>query len=93
MGTFSANVLGSFGLGMVFVLGEEATWLGTDARLFLGTGVMGGFTTYSAFNLESLGLVEAGAVGRAVLYMTATVIVCLLAGVAGLWLGRVLRGS
>lgn len=92
-GTFAANVLGSFGLGMIFVLGEDATWFGSDARLFLGTGIMGGFTTYSAFNLESLGFVEAGAIGRAALYMIGTVVVCLVAGVAGLWLGRTLRGS
>ncbi|MEM8605586.1 MAG: fluoride efflux transporter CrcB [Myxococcota bacterium] len=93
LGTFAANVLGSFGLGVVFVLGEDVNWFGTDARLFFGTGVMGGFTTYSAFNLESLGLVETGLWGRAVLYMTSTVVVCFVAGVLGLWVGRALRGN
>jgi CrcB protein len=90
--TLSANVLGSLGLGMVFVLGEGRTWFGADLRLLLGTGVMGGFTTYSAFNLESLGLMQNGAWGRAFLYMTSTIVVCLVAGAAGVMLGRALRG-
>lgn len=90
--TLSANVLGSLCLGVVFVLGEGRTWFGADLRLLLGTGVMGGFTTYSAFNLESLGLMQNGAWGRAFVYMSATVVVCLVAGAAGVMLGRALRG-
>lgn len=90
--TFTANVLGSLGLGLVFVLAEDRTWLGSDARLFLGTGVMGGFTTYSAFNLESIGLMQAGAWGRAALYMSGTAVVCLAAGVLGVMMGRAIRG-
>ncbi len=90
--TLTANVLGSLGLGLVFVLGEGRTWFGADARLLLGTGVMGGFTTYSAFNLESIGLMQNGAWGRAALYMGGTVVVCLLAGAMGLVIGRMVRG-
>jgi CrcB protein len=90
--TLSANALGSLGLGLVFVLGEGRTWFGADLRLLLGTGVMGGFTTYSAFNLESLGLMQNGAWGRAFLYMAGMVVVCLVAGAAGVMLGRALRG-
>jgi CrcB protein len=91
-GTLSANVLGSLGLGLVFVLGEGRTWFGADLRLLLGTGVMGGFTTYSAFNLESIGLMQSGAWGRAALYMGGTVLVCLVAGAAGVMIGRAIRG-
>lgn len=90
--TLTANVLGSLGLGLVFVLGEGRTWFGADARLFLGTGVMGGFTTYSAFNLESIGLMQAGAWGRAALYMSGMIVTCLLAGALGLVIGRAVRG-
>ncbi|MGB5348863.1 MAG: fluoride efflux transporter CrcB, partial [Polyangiales bacterium] len=53
--TFTVNALGSLGLGLVFILAEDRSWFGADLRLLLGTGVMGGFTTYSAFNLESIG--------------------------------------
>jgi len=91
-GTFTANVLGSLGLGLVFVLGEDRSLFGADLRLLLGTGVMGGFTTYSAFNLESIGLMQSGAWGRAALYMGGTVLVCLVAGALGMMLGRAIRG-
>lgn len=90
--TLVVNVLGSLGLGLVFVLGEDRTLFGADVRLLFGTGVMGGFTTYSAFNLESIGLMQAGALGRAALYMGGTVLICLLAGALGVVLGRVIRG-
>ena len=90
--TWTANLLGSLGLGLVFVLGEDRALLGADLRLLLGTGLMGGFTTYSAFNLESIGLMQAGAWGRALLYMGGTVVLCLLAGGLGLVLGRAIRG-
>ena len=90
--TFTANVLGSLGLGLVFVLGEDRTLFGADVRLLLGTGVMGGFTTYSAFNLESIGLMQSAAWGRAALYMGGTVLVCLAAGAMGVMLGRAIRG-
>ena len=90
--TLTANVLGSLGLGLVFVLGEGRELFGADVRLLLGTGVMGGFTTYSAFNLESIGLMQSGAWGRAALYMGATVLVCLVAGALGIVVGRAIRG-
>ncbi len=90
--TLGANVLGSLGLGLVFVLGEGREIFGADVRLLLGTGVMGGFTTYSAFNLESIGLMQSGAWGKGALYMGSTVVVCLVAGALGLILGRALRG-
>jgi CrcB protein len=90
--TFTANALGSLGLGLVFVLAEDRSWFGADLRLLLGTGVMGGFTTYSAFNLESIGLMQNDAWGRAALYMGGTVVVCLVAGALGVIIGRVIRG-
>ena len=90
--TLTANVVGSLGLGLVFVLGEDRSLFGADLRLLLGTGVMGGFTTYSAFNLESIGLMQSGAWGRAALYMSGTVVVCLVAGALGVIIGRAIRG-
>ncbi len=90
--TFTVNVVGSLGLGLVFVLAEDRSWFGADLRLLLGSGVMGGFTTYSAFNLESIGLMQNAAFGRAALYMAGTVLVCLAAGALGLIIGRAIRG-
>ncbi len=90
--TFAANVLGSLLLGIVLVWGEGREIGGVDARLVLGTGMMGGFTTYSSFDLETLKLFEAGHSGRALIYLLATVLVCLGSGWIGLTLGRAIRG-
>jgi len=87
-GTLTANVVGSFLLALVASTLSGATIAGTDARLVLGVGVMGGFTTYSSFNLETLRMVEQGAHGRAALYLTLTLATCLLSGVGGLALAR-----
>ncbi len=90
--TLTANLLGSFGLGVGFVAFEGRSLLGTDLRLFFGTGIMGGFTTYSAFNLESLTMMESGAWGRAAVYMAFTALGCLVAGFFGMFIGRSMRG-
>lgn len=90
-GTFSANLAGSFLLGIVFVWGEGRTVAGVDLRLVLGTGVMGGFTTYSTFNLEALRLLSGGQYGRALIYVALTLSTCLAGGAFGIALGRTLR--
>lgn len=82
-GTFFVNVAGSLLLAAIAVLGGAGGSLSPTARLVLGTGFCGGFTTYSAFNQETLTYLQDGAVGRAVLYVLATVVACLLAGLAG----------
>ena len=86
-GTLAVNVVGSFFLGVVMALVLRER-LGETARLALGTGVMGGFTTYSAFNYETLAFVQAGQAGRAALYAGVTLAGCLLVGFAGVLLGR-----
>ena len=55
-----------------------------DLRLFLATGILGGFTTYSSFNYEALGLVERGAPAYAGAYVAVTVLACLASGTLGL---------
>ena len=87
-GTFAVNVIGSFLLGVVMQWGVGTEALSPTARLVLGTGVMGGFTTYSAFNYETLGFMERGAWGTAALYVAATLVACLAAGALGVVVGR-----
>lgn len=87
-GTLAANVIGSFGLGLVFVAGDGRQLLGMDARLLLGTGAMGGFTTYSTFNLDIIQHAQQGQWGRAVAYAALTLVTCLGAGLLGLAAGR-----
>lgn len=92
LGTLVANLLGSFGLGIVAELAGDHEVLGVKTQLIVGTGAMGGFTTYSSFNTETLRIAGAGLGGRALLYAGLTLGGCLLAGLAGAALGRRLRG-
>ncbi len=89
-GTFLVNATGSFALAVVVALPAE--WLSADARLFLGAGVLGGYTTYSSFNAETLALLEGGSPALALANVALTLSACLVAGLLGLALGRVLAG-
>jgi CrcB protein len=85
--TFTVNVIGSFAIGLLYMY-VAARGAGTDtARLFWMTGVLGGFTTYSAFALETTLL---GFSTAAVVYVLATVAGCLLAAVLGMKIGTLL---
>ena len=90
MGTMAVNLTGSFVISLVMAWGEERGGLREDLRLFLVTGVLGGFTTYSSFNLETLRLAQSGAPVMAALNLAVTIAGCLAAGIAGLSLGRAL---
>ncbi len=89
-GTLIVNAMGSFVLAFLFALPGEA--LSPDARLFLGAGVLGGYTTYSSFNTETIALLDGGAPALALANVALTVLGCLVAGLAGLALGRALAG-
>jgi len=93
-GTLGVNVIGSCAMGMLvgyfaFRNGLNGT---PQARLFLATGVLGGFTTFSSFSLDVVSLLERGETGSAVLYAGASLIVSVLALFAGLLLVRTLAG-
>lgn len=86
LGTMVVNVVGSFLMGvLVVVLARKA---GNAAAPFLMTGVLGGFTTFSAFTLDTLTLFERGAVGQAALYASLSVALSLGAIVLGLVVAR-----
>lgn len=83
-GTFIVNVVGSALLGAILATAmTEPPRLSPEARLLLGTGVMGGFTTYSTFNAEVMKALQAGAPAKAALYVATTLVVCLLGAWAG----------
>ncbi len=88
-GTFAVNVLGSLLLSVLMFVGTETTVLGPTLRVALTTGVMGGFTTYSTFNYETLGYLQEGAWLLALGNVLATVSTCLVVAWAG-W--AVMRG-
>jgi CrcB protein len=88
-GTLLINVVGSFVIGLTFTLtAADGPWpASTNLRLFVMTGICGGFTTFSAFSLQSLQLLRDGEWLPALAYMGGSVVLC-LAGVAlGYWLG------
>jgi len=87
-GTWAVNVIGCFAIEVVVMAGAHER-LSSVAVLALTTGVLGGFTTYSAFDNQMLALFRAGGVGGFV-YLAATLGGCLLAGLAGLALSQML---
>ena len=86
--TLGVNVLGSFVLGVVV----GAVPAGHAARLLVGTGVCGGFTTFSTFAAEAVALAEGGAGGRAAGYVLGSVGLGVLAAAAGVAVGRAVAG-
>ncbi len=79
-GTWGVNVLGSL---LLAVLLHDTMALPPSYRLLLGTGLMGGFTTYSTFNHDVLSALQRGEAGQALLLATATVLSCLAGAAAG----------
>ena len=92
-GTLAVNAIGSFLLGALMHVGLTTELLSPTLRLALTTGVMGGFTTYSTFNQETLQFARDGALPLAALNVGTTVIICLAAGLLGLAAGRALLGG
>jgi len=87
-GTLAVNILGSFIMG-VFVGAFALFWDASQTlRLFLTVGVLGGFTTFSAFSLDSVLLLQRGQVIEAVSYILGSVILSLGGLVAGMMLVR-----
>ena len=87
-GTLAVNLLGSFAIALVLHAASARTDFSPNMRLFLTTGILGGFTTYSAFNQETLEYFQGGQTARAFAYAAITLLACLAAGYAGLSVGR-----
>ena len=92
-GTLVVNLLGSFLLGLIMQVGVATPLLSPTLRLALTTGVMGGFTTYSTFNYETIRYVQDGSWLLAFGNVAATLAGCLAAGFAGIWAGRWIFGG
>ncbi len=88
VGTLAVNVIGGLAMGLL------AGWLATRAsgdealRYLLGVGVLGGFTTFSAFSLETVLMIERGDVATALFYILASVVLAIGALFAGLQVSR-----
>lgn len=81
--TLLINVIGSLVIGIVFALNEKNSFISNDMKLFLATGICGGFTTFSMFSVENVLLLKAGNYWMAAFYITASIVACLLATFIG----------
>jgi CrcB protein len=86
LGTFVVNVAGCLVIGILAGLADARGLIGPDARAFLFAGLLGGFTTFSAFALETVNTLKAGSAAVAMTYVAASVVL----GIGAAWLGRAL---
>jgi CrcB protein len=87
-GTLAVNIFGSFIMGLLFVFLLERSALAPEWRAFLLVGVLGAFTTFSTFSIETLVLLQQGALGKAALNMMLSVLLCVGFAWVGLIIGR-----
>ncbi len=86
--TLAVNVVGAFCIGLVAASSgpDGRMVMNENFRLFLMVGVLGGFTTFSAFSLQTLEMLQSGQLERAALYALGSVLVCLMGVWAGFWI-------
>ncbi len=91
--TLAVNVIGSLAMGLFIGWLVQRGGAGNNLRLFFATGVLGGFTTFSAFSLDFANLWHRGDMSGAALYLTLSVGLSIFSVFAGLWLARALLAS
>ncbi|MEP6830891.1 MAG: fluoride efflux transporter CrcB [Rhizomicrobium sp.] len=89
-GIFVVNITGGLAMGLITALTALKLNLAPEMRAFLTTGILGGYTTFSTFSLDSAMLMQRGAYAQAGAYVIGSVVLSILALFAGLWLVRAL---
>ncbi len=82
-GTLAVNILGSIIMGSVYILVMEKITISEELRAGITVGFLGAFTTFSAFSIETMNLIESGEITKAGLNIILSVILCIV----GCWLG------
>jgi fluoride exporter len=86
--TLTVNVAGSFVMGVLVAMFAHRAHLSPELRTFLTTGILGGFTTFSAFSTDFARLVQVGQTPSALLYAAGSVVLSIAAVFLGLWVVR-----
>lgn len=89
--TLIVNVLGAIIIGMTIKSADMYQWMSGSALLFVKVGVCGGFTTFSTFSLEALGMLESGRLLTFGVYVFLSVLLCVLGVLAGKWIIGVMQ--
>ena len=87
-GTLTVNVIGSFVMGISYVMLIERLNISPEWRAFIIVGLLGAFTTFSTFSIETLVLIENGELSKALLNVVLSVLLCVMGSWIGLILGR-----
>jgi fluoride exporter len=83
LATLLINIAGSFLIGLILALAVKNENFAGNWKLFLATGICGGFTTFSAFSAENFQLLQSGKTGMSLVYIVASIV----AGIFAAWLG------
>ena len=92
-GTLTVNVVGSLAMALIAEFFALRSGMSQEWRLFLTTGILGGFTTFSSFSLDAMTLWERGETLSAALYVLASLVLSFGAFLFGLWVVRTLMGA
>ncbi len=87
-GTLAVNVIGSLVMGFLYVLLLERSMAGVELRAALTVGLLGAFTTFSTFSIETFSLLEQGEVGKAFMNIALSMLLCICAAWLGVISGR-----
>ena len=93
IGTMSVNILGSLLAGFCYAIFYQRFAGNEFLRAFIIFGILGGFTTFSAFSLETVNLIHSGFWLKALLNIIVSVLTCVVAAAAGLQIGRLIAAS
>ena len=86
-GTFAINVTGSFIIGFFLAFAQERIWVSPYWRLFFAVGFVGGYTTFSTFEYESISLLQNGEILLGATYMLGSMVIGAIAAIGGIALG------
>ena len=86
-GTFAINVTGSFIIGFFLAFAQERVWVSPYWRLFFAVGFVGGYTTFSTFEYESISLLQNGEMLLGAIYMIGSMVIGAIAAIGGIALG------